>query len=79
MGNMVILEDQAPYTPRLERDVLLNPMARTAADKEGSFFPEDLPLTRDNAAVSCSIYSLDLRLLSQRGRVLTCLLRGAPS
>lgn len=54
---MVVLKDHAPYTPDLEHDVLLNPMARTAADKEGSFsFPKVLPAAKaksNNAAVSC--------------------------
>lgn len=57
-GNMVVLKDHAPYTPELEHDVLLNPMARTAADKDGSFsFPKVLPSAKpknDNAAVSIS-------------------------
>lgn len=53
---MVVLKDHAPYTPDLEHDVLLNPMARTEADKDGSFsFPKTLPSAKavnNNAAIA---------------------------
>lgn len=53
---MVVIKEHAPYTPDLEQDVLLNPMARTIADKEGSFsFPKVLQTTKpksDNAAIA---------------------------
>ena len=43
-GNMVVLKDHAPYTQDLEHGVLLNPLARAEADKEGSWsFPKVLP------------------------------------
>jgi phosphopantetheine--protein transferase-like protein len=57
---MVVLKDHAPYTPDLEHDVLLNPLARTVADSHGSFsFPSVLPAApatkSGNAAIASKL------------------------
>ena len=43
---MVQIKDEAPFSPKLETPILLNPLARATADSTGSYsFPEELPLS----------------------------------
>ena len=52
--NLVNIKDGPPYTPDLEKPVLLNPIARAQLDKTGSYlFLKKLPtlLTFDEANV----------------------------
>lgn len=42
--NLIILKEAPPYTPELERDVLLNPLARASKDGKGSYsFTSKMP------------------------------------
>jgi fatty acid synthase subunit beta len=42
-NSLVKIKEHPPFTPELEADVLLNPLARTSLDKSGEFsFPKKL-------------------------------------
>lgn len=74
--NLIILKEAPPYTPELEKDVLLNPLARASKDAKGSYsFTKDMPVANINqqamaaaklAATAQGVYGVgtDVELIS---------------
>lgn len=74
--NLVVLKEAPPYTPELEQDVLLNPLARALKDAKGSYsFTAEMPVAAISeqvkaaaqlTATSASVYGVgtDVELIS---------------
>ncbi|KAL1413365.1 fatty acid synthase alpha subunit Lsd1 [Vanrija albida] len=61
-NNLVQIKDGPPYTPELEGDVLLNPLARAGPSKTGSWAfqtkaPSTVPINTANAATIKSLFA----------------------
>lgn len=60
-GNLVQIKEHAPWVAEMDTNVLLNPLARAAADSHGSFsFPKHLPASASsppsgNAAIATKL------------------------